>query len=158
MALRKCSECGKERSNSATTCPHCGKKKTGLMNWAAIALVVYILFKCSAVPDAPEATIPTLTPVAATKAVETTPRPPLTQDEIVANKARTLKIAKERAAKKRNEGVSIGMVPADALASSWGKPKKVNRTTRASGVREQWVYGNGNYLYFDNGVLTSIQN
>ena len=62
----------------------------------------------------------------------------------------------ELAAKKR-EGVSIGMTAADAVASSWGKPRKINRTTRANSVREQWVY-DGGYLYFDNGVLTSIQN
>ena len=64
--------------------------------------------------------------------------------------------ALELAAKKL-EGVSIGMTAADAVASSWGKPRKINRTTRANSVREQWVY-DGGYLYFDNGVLTSIQN
>jgi hypothetical protein len=25
------------------------------------------------------------------------------------------------------------------------------------GVHEQWVYGNGKYIYFDNGVVTTIQ-
>jgi hypothetical protein len=42
--------------------------------------------------------------------------------------------------------------------TSWGKPKSVNRTTTGYGVREQWVYGDGNYLYFENGKLTAIQN
>lgn len=62
----------------------------------------------------------------------------------------------EKAAKKK-EGVRIGMGQQDVLDSSWGRPNKVNKTTTAYGVREQWVYGGG-YLYFENGVLTSIQN
>lgn len=41
---------------------------------------------------------------------------------------------------------------------SWGKPKDINKTTTQYSVREQWVYGNGNYLYFENGKLTTIQN
>lgn len=60
--------------------------------------------------------------------------------------------------KKKNEGVSIGMTKADVLASSWGKPQSINTTTNAYGVREQWVYGGRNYLYFKNGILESIQN
>lgn len=65
--------------------------------------------------------------------------------------------AAEKARKKR-EGVTIGMSQQDALDSSWGKPDRVNRTTTASGVREQWVYGDRGYLYFTNGVLTAVQN
>lgn len=41
---------------------------------------------------------------------------------------------------------------------SWGKPESINRTTSAYGVREQWVYYSGSYLYFDDGILTTIQN
>lgn len=40
--------------------------------------------------------------------------------------------------------------------STWGKPKSINRTETAYGVREQWVYDRG-YLYFEDGYLTSIQ-
>lgn len=69
---------------------------------------------------------------------------------------RALFEASERARKKR-EGVSIGMSAEDVLASSWGRPEKVNRTTTAMGTREQWVYDSG-YLYFTNGRLTAVQN
>ena len=55
------------------------------------------------------------------------------------------------------KGVNIGMSMQDALASTWGKPNKVNRTTTATQTREQWVYDEG-YLYFVNGILTTIQN
>ena len=41
---------------------------------------------------------------------------------------------------------------------SWGEPQSINKTTSKYGVNEQWVYGNGNYLYFDDGILTTIQN
>ncbi len=65
----------------------------------------------------------------------------------------------EKKIKSHKQGVSIGMTPKEVIEkTSWGKPKSVNRTTNQYGVSEQWVYGDGNYLYFDNGKLTSIQN
>lgn len=60
---------------------------------------------------------------------------------------------------KKKEGVKMGMTREAALLSSWGRPERVNRSTGAYGVNEQWVYpGHHNYLYFENGILTSIQN
>ena len=41
---------------------------------------------------------------------------------------------------------------------SWGKPENINKTSGNYGVHEQWVYGNHSYLYFENGILTTIQN
>jgi hypothetical protein len=38
---------------------------------------------------------------------------------------------------------------------SLGSPIDVSRTTVENQAREQWVYGDGNYLYFDDGVLIS---
>lgn len=53
--------------------------------------------------------------------------------------------------------VWIGMK--DAMAKeSWGDPEVINRTVGSWGVREQWVYPDENYLYFENGVLTHWQN
>lgn len=68
--------------------------------------------------------------------------------------------AKERAqlkAKKRREGVQIGMSKQDVLDSSWGRPNHVNSTTTVYGTREQWVYGDygqRGFLYFDGDTLT----
>ncbi len=63
-----------------------------------------------------------------------------------------------RAARAKLPGVSIGMTPRQVVdATSWGRPERVNRTTNALGVSEQWVYPGSNYLYFQDGVLTSIQ-
>ena len=52
--------------------------------------------------------------------------------------------------------VSVGMYAADCF-SAWGKPDKINRTTTANGVHEQWIYNGHGYLYIDNGILTAIQ-
>jgi len=41
---------------------------------------------------------------------------------------------------------------------SWGEPEEINKTSGSYGVHEQWVYGTGSYLYFENGILTTIQN
>lgn len=62
------------------------------------------------------------------------------------------------AASKRREGVRIGMSHDEVIASSWGKPQSISRSTYSFGVHEQWVYGGRNYLYFENGKLVSIQN
>lgn len=79
--------------------------------------------------------------------------------------------AEELAAKRKREieekaaelasrpGARIGMSREEVRnETSWGEPRLVNRTTTKYGVNEQWVYGNGNYLYFENGKLTAIQN
>lgn len=65
--------------------------------------------------------------------------------------------AKEKA-KKKSQGVTLGMTKQQVLDSSWGEPKDINTSIGSWGTHEQWVYGNGNYLYFENGRLTSIQN
>lgn len=59
---------------------------------------------------------------------------------------------------KRPKLVRIGMTKQQVLATQWGNPNSVNTTTNRYGTREQWVYGGRNYLYFENGVLTTIQN
>lgn len=61
-----------------------------------------------------------------------------------------------------SKGVRIGMTEEQVLVSSWGKPTYLNKTTNQYGTYEQWVYRygdyNSDYLYFENGILTSIQN
>lgn len=52
---------------------------------------------------------------------------------------------------------TIGMTAAEVRNSKWGEPIKVNRTTTATSVSEQWVYRDYKYLYFENGILTTIQ-
>lgn len=40
---------------------------------------------------------------------------------------------------------------------SWGTPRDINKSTYAWGTHEQWCYYSS-YLYFEDGILTSIQN
>lgn len=51
---------------------------------------------------------------------------------------------------------TIGMTEDEVLSSTWGTPEKRNVTTTTGGTREQWVYDNG-YIYFTDGIVTSIQ-
>lgn len=80
-------------------------------------------------------------------------------------KASENKIATDKAVEKQpkyrhvqsTEKPRIGMTANDAADSSWGRPKDINTTTTATQIRQQWVYGGSRYLYFTNGLLTTIQ-
>ena len=62
------------------------------------------------------------------------------------------------AAKNKKGGVRIGMTAKQVREKTdWGSPVSINATITSYGSREQWVYGYGNYLYFRNGILESIQ-
>lgn len=56
-----------------------------------------------------------------------------------------------------NKKVKIGMTKEMCL-EAWGKPNRINNTINSKGTYEQWVYDTGNYLYFNNGILETIQN
>lgn len=56
----------------------------------------------------------------------------------------------------QNHKIWLGMT-AEMAKLSWGKPEQINRDVGPWGVHEQWVYGNDQYLYFENDVLTSWQ-
>jgi hypothetical protein len=73
-------------------------------------------------------------------------------------KAEEVRVKAAEAKMRKSQGVSVGMTEEEVLASNWGKPKRINTTTRASGVSAQWVYDGGGYLYFEDGVLRTIQN
>ena len=53
--------------------------------------------------------------------------------------------------------VRLGMTR-EMCREAWGSPEDINRSSGSWGVHEQWVYGLGSYLYFENGILSSIQN
>ena len=54
------------------------------------------------------------------------------------------------------QDVFVGMKKEQAQLS-WGKPKDINRTLNSRVIKEQWVYGSGSYLYFEDGLLVAIQ-
>ena len=51
--------------------------------------------------------------------------------------------------------VVIGMTKQQCI-EALGTPRRINRTTTAYMIYEQWVYS-GKYLYFENGKLVTIQ-
>lgn len=53
--------------------------------------------------------------------------------------------------------VKIGMSSTMCL-ESWGEPISKNKTILNGIETEQWIYKTNSYLYFDNGILTAIQN
>jgi len=53
-----------------------------------------------------------------------------------------------------NKEVRIGMT-AEQVIRLCGKPDRINESVSARGKSEQWVYGSGIYLYFENGILSS---
>lgn len=53
--------------------------------------------------------------------------------------------------------VAIGM-NMEMCRIAWGEPLDINRITMKGYAHEQWVYGFGTYLYFNNGILSTIQN
>ena len=59
-----------------------------------------------------------------------------------------------------NGKIRIGMTK-DQVIYSWGRPNDINRTVGSWGIHEQWVYDRGDYnsqyLYFEDGILTSWQ-
>ncbi len=55
------------------------------------------------------------------------------------------------------EKIQIGMTK-KMCELSWGKPIEINKSTSRHGSDEQWVYGSGNYLYFNGDKLVFIQN
>ena len=57
----------------------------------------------------------------------------------------------------KGKNPSLGMTKAEVEASLWGMPEKINRSVNQYHTREQWVYGQGQYLYFTDGILTSFQ-
>jgi len=51
----------------------------------------------------------------------------------------------------------IGMVKEEVLNSLWGKPQDINKTITEYGTHEQWVYDIDRYVYFDDVIVTGIQ-
>lgn len=66
------------------------------------------------------------------------------------------KYGKENGEAILNHKVKIGWTKSMCI-DSWGKPYDINRTTNAYGTHEQYVYSLKKYLYFENGILTGIQ-
>jgi hypothetical protein len=153
MALTKCKECGTEISSKAESCPKCGAKNVKHYGCGTLILILIILGIFVGLFSGGSDT--------STSQTQTTPPPQ--QEVALTPKGKIIK-AKHPAWKNdvcntvANKQVYIGM-NAEQAKAAWGKPYKINETTGTYGTHQQWVmheYGN-TYLYFQNGILTSIQ-
>lgn len=55
---------------------------------------------------------------------------------------------------------TIGMTAEEVENSTWGKPYDINKTITNYSISEQWVYKSGSnfkYIYFEDGIVTAIQ-
>lgn len=50
----------------------------------------------------------------------------------------------------------IGMTADEVRQSIWGEPDDINKSTYSWGVKEQWCYSDYRYIYFEDGIVTSI--
>jgi hypothetical protein len=50
--------------------------------------------------------------------------------------------------------LAVGLLP-EELEASWGIPRKKNISDGVNGRREQWIYDESTYVYFDDGKVTS---
>lgn len=172
MSLKKCKDCGATVSGDATACPSCGKPQRGWFGCGKSLLVIAIvigLFVVFAVivnnsantPPAPSA-LHSPDEVAKTLGAAVNEVQKKTQDPVW-QKSKAGKLYKKHpdwppaecdaiAAGK----VSMGMT-ADQVRAAWGKPEHINTTVTAGGKHEQWVWGSSQYAYFQDGILTSVQ-
>lgn len=67
------------------------------------------------------------------------------------------KYGKTNASIIENEEIRIGFTKA-MVEEAWGTPNDINTLTTRYKTTEQWVYGIGSYVYFENGVVIAIQN
>ena len=51
---------------------------------------------------------------------------------------------------------AIGMTTDEVRASTWGEPTDISKTTTQNNISEMWSYDSKRYIFFDNGVVTSI--
>jgi hypothetical protein len=58
---------------------------------------------------------------------------------------------------KRRGDPHVGMKAAQVEATCWGKPNHINRKESSRGIHEQYVYGDGRFVYLHNGIVTEVQ-
>lgn len=64
---------------------------------------------------------------------------------------------REEEMKLKNSEPEIGMTADEVLMGLWGEPDKKNIDEYEWGTEEQWVYEGRGYVYFEDGIVTSIQ-
>jgi hypothetical protein len=81
----------------------------------------------------------------------------IANDVYLTNPVTTYKLTAAQVATVRKGDIYLGMSK-KIVTLIKGEPDHVNTTTSSYGTHEQWVYGNNEYYYFENGKLTTVQN
>lgn len=50
----------------------------------------------------------------------------------------------------------IGMSKESVIETDWGSPDRTNFDVSSKGIKEQWVYDDGRYVYFENEVVKKV--
>ena len=52
--------------------------------------------------------------------------------------------------------ITTGMT-SEQVVAAWGRPDQINSTQLTTSSHEQWVYGDHDFVYLDDGIVTSWQ-
>lgn len=78
------------------------------------------------------------------------------QREVALEKERLQRVATAAAECERRGPPKIGVTPTQATESCWREPKRIVKKPTAAGASEDYVYGIGHILRFENGLLSEI--
>lgn len=156
MAEKKCKFCATMIPAEAKICPNC-RKRQGLGFLRSLLLVffaiaVFGVVKASINQQKASAPASSVTESGVPEIGFLTPKGKIL-------KAKHPAWADDACNAIAEKKIFIGMTR-DQVIAAWGKPHKINTTTTASHNHEQWVMHDSidsSYLYFDDGVLRSMQ-
>lgn len=148
MNEKKCKQCTMMIPKEAKICPHCRKRQG--WTWPAKIFLGLILLSV-------------MMPVFVGSNKTHSPAP-IVQEEPLSPKGQNIKKlypgwSNDVCNTVSEEKIKIGMTEEQVIAA-WGKPYKINTTRNSYGSHDQWVMHDSidsSYLYFDNGILKSIQ-
>lgn len=65
-------------------------------------------------------------------------------------------VEKDISAENSKSDPAIGMTADEVKSSTWGEPINISKTTTENNVSEMWSYDSKKYIFFDNGIVSSI--
>lgn len=167
---RTCPKCQMQVPAKAYVCAYCKKRlrtgpvAMGCAIFFGLAVLLSILTSSqtrrtpSTSPAAPPPVAPTLAPAEAKRQADEAKRQ---EEQFLKSKAGRIWAKHNDWSRETCEVIAQGKIgvgmTADQVRAAWGKPERINSSLYASGTHEQWVYRGDQYVYFENGIMTSLQ-